>query len=218
MTLSTAESSGNAELPEKFRVLVVDDEEQVCAAVVTLLNSRGYDAVAAYTGASALELLQSEYFDVILCDVRMPVMSGLELLSKALDIHPGIPVLMLSGVSDVSTAREALHRGAMDYLAKPVELDELDRSVRAAARRRRSLTTAEHAASGNVELHGGPLDRSHVRIEDSRFRLWVIDQPDGQHVWAALETPTTLVEGSTLVGAYAYSPKDNAMHWEPARA
>jgi len=218
MTSPLRESSGNAEPPEEFRVLVVDDEESVCTSIAALLNSRGYDAVCALSGEVALQHLKAEYFDVMLCDVRMPGMSGLEVLTAALDIVPGIPVLMLSGASDVSTARDALHRGAMDFLVKPIELDELNRSVSAAARRRRSLAASENAELENVELQGGPLDKRRVRIEDSRFRLWVVEQPDGQHVWAAIETPSSLLEGSTLLGAYAYSAAANAMHWEPAAA
>ena len=218
MSSPSGKISGNEELPEAFRVLVVDDEESVCAAVVSLLNSRGYDAVGAHSDVSALEHLRDEYFDVLLCDVRMPGMGGLELLTEALRLHAGLPVLMLSGVSDVSTARDALRRGAMDYLVKPIELDELDRSVGAAARRRRSMVAPTNANMDNVELRGGPLDKRRVRIEDSRFRLWVVQQPDGQHVWAATEAPTSLVDGSTLKGAYAYSSTDHAMHWTPTDA
>lgn len=214
MASSAEEQPGRADSREAFRVLVVDDEASVCAAVVTLLISRGHDAVGACSGAEALTLLQAEYFDVLLCDVRMPDISGLDLLTKALDLHPGMPVLMLSGVSDVSTARDALHRGAMDYLTKPIELDELDRSVTAAARRRRTLAAPHPEDIKNVELRGGPLDKRRVRIEDSRFMLWVVMQADGQHVWAAIDPPTTLPEGSTLLGAYAYSATDNAMHWK----
>ena len=203
-------------MPEAFRVLVVDDERSVCDAVVTLLNARGHVSVGAESGEDALERLRREYFDVLLCDVRMPGMSGLDLLTKALDIVPGIPVIMLSGVSDMSTGRDALHRGAMEYLVKPVEFDELDRVVQAAARRRRALATPPVADTTNVELQGGPLDKRHVRIEDSRFRLWVIQRAGGQDLVAAIEAPKVLEAGRTLLGAYGYSSSENVMHWEPA--
>jgi DNA-binding NtrC family response regulator len=212
--MSSAEEGHRvAQPPKAFRVLMVDDEELVCHAVVALLKSRGHDAVGVRSGADALERLQREYFDVLLCDVRMPGMSGLELLTKALDMVPGIPVIMLSGASDLSTGRDALRRGAMDYLVKPVELDELDRVVQVAARRRRTLAAPPVVDTGNVELRGGPLDGRHVRIEDSRFRLWVIQKPGGQDVLAAIETPTALAVGRTLLGGYGYSSADNAMHW-----
>lgn len=215
--MSSAEAGlGNAEASGAFRVLVVDDEASVCDAVVTLLNSRGHHAVGADNGPDALALLQREYFDVLVCDVRMPGMSGLDLLTKALDIVPGLPVIMLSGVSDVSTGRDALHRGAMDYLIKPVELGELDRAVQAAARRRRALAAPPGTDTANVELRGGPLDKRHVRIEDSRFRLWVIQKISGQELVAAIEAPASIEKGSALLGAYGYSPSENVMNWEPA--
>ena len=213
---SSEEGHRVAEPPKAFRVLMVDDEESVCDAVVTLLNTRGHEAVGARSGIAALELLEREYFDVLLCDVRMPGMSGLDLLTKALELRPGLPVVMLSGVSDVSTARDALHRGAMEYLVKPVELDELDRVVTAAARRHRALEARPKAPTEDVELRGGPLDKRHVRIDDSRFRLWVVQKPEGQDVLVAIETPTALGPGSSLLGAYGYSSADNVMHWVPA--
>jgi DNA-binding response OmpR family regulator len=215
---SNEEGHANAESTGAFRVLVVDDEHEVCEAVVALLKSRGHDAVGADSGAAALDRLQREYFDVLLCDVRMPGMSGLDLVTKALDIVPGMPVIILSGASDVSTARDALHRGAMDYLVKPVELDELDRVVQAAARRRRTLATPPVVSTENVELRGGPLDQRRVRIDDSRFRLWVIQGPGGQQVLPAIEQPTALGAGRTILGAYGYSSADNVMHWVPAGA
>ena len=215
MASSAEEDQGEAGPPEAFRVLVVDDDASVCASVVTLLDARGHEAVGACSGAEAYARLQAEYFDVLLCDVIMPEMSGLELLTKALALYPGMPVLMLSGISDVATARDALHRGAMDYLTKPIELDELDRAVQAAARRRRTLAAPHTADTKNVELRGGPLDKRRVRIEDSRFMLWVVKRADGQHVWPAIDPPTTLADGSTLLGGYAYSATDNAMHWKP---
>ena len=198
------------------RLLIVDDDDAILDAAREALRKGEREIVVAHDAASALRALDRWRPDVVLCDVRMPDMSGLELLTKALDLHPGMPVLMLSGVSDVSTARNALHRGAMDYLTKPIELDELDRSVKAAARRRRTLAASHPADTENVELRGGPLDKRRVRIEDSRFMLWVVKQADGQHVWAAINPPTTLPEGSTLLGGYAYSATDNAMHWLPA--
>jgi DNA-binding response OmpR family regulator len=209
----------------KPRVLVVDDEDTVSSAIATLLMRRGCEAVTANSGTAALARMREEYFDVILCDVRMPGMTGLEFLSEALLLDRDLPVMMLSGSSDLATARDALARGAMDYLTKPIELTELDLAVRAATRHRRHeierqrverLTSGEVKPSETVELHGGPLAGRKVHLEDRRFRLWVVVQPDGERVWAAVERPPNLPEGTRVLGAYGFSRQAGAMTWTPA--
>ena len=202
-------------------MLVVDDVESVRSALARLLATKGHDAVTAESGAEALALLRAGYFDVMLCDVRMPGMSGLELLTEALLLDRDLPVLMLTGVNDMATARDALARGAMDYLRKPIELSELDHAVRAAAQRRRVIARSTPAAgmavvdAEHIELRGGPLAERWVPLAESRHRLWVVMQPDGQHVWAGVETPSGLPAGSVLTGFYSYSRDEGAMLWEP---
>jgi CheY-like chemotaxis protein len=220
MPTSSATPRDNAAIPSPFRVLIVDDLESVRDAIAGLLTTRGYEAVTAASGAAALARLKAEYFDVMVCDVKMPEMSGLELLSEALLLDRDLPVLMLTGVNDVTTARDALARGAMDYLKKPIELDELDHAVRAASHHRRNLAKRTPAAgmpavnAESVELRGGPLAERWVPIAESRYRLWVVMQPDGEHVWAAVDEPAGLPEGSVLTGFYSYSRESKAMHWE----
>ena len=118
------------------RVLVVDDEESIRSAIGKFLKSRGYDVAVANDGAGALSMLQDERFDALLCDVRMPGMSGTEVVPRAIEIRPEIAVLMLTAVNDAPTATESLARGAMDYLMKPVELDDLARAVERALKKR----------------------------------------------------------------------------------
>ncbi|MEP6617808.1 MAG: response regulator [bacterium] len=205
------------------RVLVIDDEEEVRTAIASLLRRRGCDAVAVESGTIALERLHEEYFDVLLCDVRMPGMSGLEFLSEALRLDRDLPVLMLSGLNDLSTARDALERGAMDYLTKPIELDELDRTVRAATRHRRheieklraQRERGETAAPvDSIELRGGPLAGRKVNLADRRLRLWVATQADGQHVYASIDTPPhDRGVDMRLLGFYGYSSRTQAMMW-----
>jgi putative two-component system response regulator len=116
--------------PAVRRVLVVDDEESIRNAIGKFLKARGYDVAVADNGADALETLQRERFDALLCDVRMPGMSGTEVVPRAL------AVLMLTAVNAAPTATEVLAQGAMDYLMKPVELDELAKAVERALRKR----------------------------------------------------------------------------------
>ncbi len=123
--------------PTKPRVLVVDDEETIRVALARFLRTRGFEAVTEDSGAAALARLTQEHFDIMLCDVRMPAMSGLEVLPHAFRLDGDLAVLMLTAVNEAATATEALAHGAMDYLVKPIELAELERAVDRAAHRRK---------------------------------------------------------------------------------
>ncbi|MGH7655363.1 MAG: HD domain-containing phosphohydrolase [Gemmatimonadaceae bacterium] len=118
------------------RVLVVDDEELIRTALGKFLKSRGYDVATAHDGASGLEKLQQERFDALLCDVRMPGMSGTDVIPKAIELRPDLAVVMLTAVNDAPTATESLARGAMDYLMKPVDLDDLAKAIERALKKR----------------------------------------------------------------------------------
>ncbi|MEP6732673.1 MAG: HD domain-containing phosphohydrolase [bacterium] len=131
---SAFRASGSAST--KPRILVVDDEETVREALSRFLRGRGFDTVCEESGAAALARLSHEHFDIMLCDVRMPNMSGLDVLPHAFRLDGDLAVLMLTAVNDAPTATDALTHGAMDYLVKPIELEELERAVERAAHRR----------------------------------------------------------------------------------
>ena len=124
---------GEERLP---RVLLVDDEEDVRVALTRFLTHRGYDVVAHDSGAAALALLSREHFDIMLCDILMPQMSGLDVVPHALRVDRDLAVVMLTAFNDASTATKALALGAMDYLVKPFELAELLRALERVAHRR----------------------------------------------------------------------------------
>jgi putative two-component system response regulator len=118
------------------RLLIVDDEEAIRIALERFLRNQGYDVTVAESAAAALALLEHTRFDVMLCDVRMPDLTGLELVPRALRADGDLAVLMLSAVNDAGTATVALAQGAMDYLIKPIEMPDLQRAVERAAHRR----------------------------------------------------------------------------------
>jgi response regulator RpfG family c-di-GMP phosphodiesterase len=118
------------------RVLLVDDEESIRTAIGKFLKARGYDVAVADNGRDALDLLEQERFDALLCDVRMPGMSGTEVVPRAMELRPELAVLMLTAVNDAPTATDVLANGAMDYLMKPVALDDLVKAVERALRKR----------------------------------------------------------------------------------
>jgi putative two-component system response regulator len=118
------------------RVLLVDDEATTRRAVAGFLRGRGYDVRECESGPAALALLQQERFVVLLCEVRMPEMSGLEVVPRALGVDPDLAALMLTAVNEAGAATTALTRGALDYLVKPIAFTDLHRAVERAIHRR----------------------------------------------------------------------------------
>lgn len=123
-------------LPAARNILVVDDEENIRLAMSKFLRSRGFEVSSVESGETAIERLQQVKFDAMLCDVRMPAMSGLEVVPRAIELQPDLAVLMLTAVNDAPAAADALASGAVDYLMKPVELPDLAHAIDRALRKR----------------------------------------------------------------------------------
>lgn len=105
--------------------LIVDDEQPVQYLLSKQLEQWGYVCAAVSSGQEALEKLGSRQFDLMLLDVRMPGMSGLEVLRQSRDDHPAMCVVMLSALMDVKVIAEAVALGADDYITKPCDQDDL---------------------------------------------------------------------------------------------
>ena len=121
---------------DRTTVLVVDDEEGIRQALTRLLSRLGYHVHAAANAAEALPLLAAHHPQAMLCDIRMPDTSGVELLPKVLAHDPDLAILMLTAIDEPRTAIECLKLGAYDYLIKPVDLEELELSLQHALRQR----------------------------------------------------------------------------------
>ena len=121
---------------EPTTVLVVDDEDGIRQALDRFLTRQGYRVTQAPEAAAALAAIESVHPQAMLCDIRMPNMSGVELLPKALAADTDLAVIMLTAIDEPRTAIGCLKLGAYDYLIKPVDLEELDVSLTNALRRR----------------------------------------------------------------------------------
>src|SRR6266576_546896 len=117
-------------------VLVVDDEDGIRQALDRFLTRLGYRVLQAASGAEALDRQAAEQPHVMLSDIRMPNMTGVELVPKALAADSDLAIIMLTAIDEPRTAIECLKLGAYDYLIKPVDLDELEVSLQTALRRR----------------------------------------------------------------------------------
>ena len=121
---------------EPTKILVVDDEDGIRQALDRFLTRLGYRVVQAANAAEALERQATETPEVMLSDIRMPNMTGVELVPKALAHDPDLAIIMLTAIDEPRTAIECLKLGAYDYLIKPVDLDELELSLQGALRQR----------------------------------------------------------------------------------
>ena len=118
-------------------ILVVDDDDIIRDTLCELL-SQDHACQTAATAEEALTRLKSQLFDVVLTDVSMPGLSGLELLNRMVQLYPDTPVIIISGMSDEEQAQSLIRQGAFDYLLKPFRLEVVEDSVRRAIAHRYS--------------------------------------------------------------------------------
>lgn len=155
--------------PRASRVLVVDDEDTIRLVLAKYLRTRGYDVATADSGDAALETLAGSHFDLMICDVRMPGLSGVELVPRALEADPDLGIMMLSAVNDAPTATEAMSLGALDYLTKPVELAHLHEAVERALHKRtllREQRRVERAIRDEVAAQTRELEQEKAHLRD----------------------------------------------------
>jgi two-component system NtrC family response regulator/two-component system response regulator HydG len=113
-------------MSSKGRIVVIDDEVNAAAALETLLREDGYEVARANDGRAGLQLLEKNEPDVVLTDLRMPGMDGLELLTRIKQIRPETMVILMTAYGTVKTAVKAMKLGAEDYLGKPIDVEELE--------------------------------------------------------------------------------------------
>ena len=116
-----------------IRILVVDDERIAVKNLEHILKKEGYSVVGTESGINALELLEEQHFDVVLTDLRMEKVDGLQILKKCLELHPDTEVIMITGYATLESALEAMKKGAFHYIAKPFKLELVRNVVREAA-------------------------------------------------------------------------------------
>ena len=111
------------------RILVVDDEPEAIELLQEFLVAKGYEVLTASSGEEAVQKVKEERPHLILLDVRMPKMNGLEALKRVREIDQEVGVIMVTAVNEEETGRQALQMGAFDYITKPLDLKYLERSL-----------------------------------------------------------------------------------------
>lgn len=111
-------------------ILIIDDEKAIRKTLSEILSYEGYKIEEASDGEEGLKKFKEKTFDVVLCDIKMPKLDGIEFLDKAREVNPDVPVIMISGHGTIETAVEAVKKGAYDYIAKPPDLNRLLITIR----------------------------------------------------------------------------------------
>ena len=189
-------------------VLIVDDEHTLARSAKAFLADHGYEAEVAGSGEQALELLKSLQPDVVFADVRLPGMSGLDLLKRIREFDPVLPVIMLTAYGSIAGAVEAVKLGAFDYVKKPVDLEELKLLADRARENRllkQELSYYRRRATTDVGFEGLVGESPAIRAVQERAR----------QIAALDETPPVLLTGETGTGKGVLA---RAIHASGARA
>lgn len=121
-------------------ILIIDDEKAIRKTLSEILSYEGYKIDEAGDGEEGLKRFKEKAYDVVLCDIKMPKMDGIEFLDKAGEANPDVPVIMISGHGTIETAVEAVKKGAYDYISKPPDLNRLLITIRNAMDRTNLVT------------------------------------------------------------------------------
>ncbi|MDC0719278.1 sigma-54-dependent transcriptional regulator [Nannocystis bainbridge] len=171
----------NFEEPKPTRILVVDDESSARSALSELLREEGYEVQSAADGYKALGRVDQWEPDVVITDVKMPGLTGLELITKLREIYPDVAVVVMTAFGSVEGAVEALHLGADDYLGKPVDLPQLliglQRVLRHRALQREARQLRSALASQRADMRAGVIGQSKVFRDLLGLARQVADSP-----------------------------------------
>lgn len=147
--------------PSATRVLIVDDDRDISSLLSALMNKEGLTSMMAHDGETALRMVPLARPDMMLVDVKMPGIDGMEVLKRVKETNPHLPVVLITAYAEVPASVAAMRAGAFDYLAKPFDHSEVIRVVRAAlaeGERRRRAHTEEIAADNCLRVLMGPSD------------------------------------------------------------
>ncbi|MDD5425766.1 MAG: response regulator [candidate division Zixibacteria bacterium] len=164
------------ETQEPFRIIVVDDEEIVLSLIRDTFEEEGYAIKTASNGEEALKLTFDETFDLLITDIRMPGMDGIELVRRVREKQPDIGVIFMTGYANLNSAKNAIKQGAFDYIMKPFEIAEIRKAVKDAIRIKKETEekSSDHQLSSlsdlNQMLHQAG-DHKSLTISFLRFAL-----------------------------------------------
>ena len=138
-------------MPQSTQILLIDDEKESCLALSTLLRQVGYAVASTHSGEAAFDLLQNQNFDLIISDLFLPGVSGIDILKKVKETSPRTCFILITGNASAETAVEAMKEGAFDYVTKPFNFEKLKLQVAKALEKSQLLAENQYLRQ---QLHG----------------------------------------------------------------
>ncbi len=157
-----------------FTILVVDDDAYILDFVSMLLKDHGYHVFASQNASAAINIMEENDINIILSDIKMPGMSGLELLERAHEINPDMPVVLMTAYAELDMAIDAAKKGAVDFITKPFKPEHLIRSVEKAAKHAGLLRLEKHykeMLEEDVRQRTAELSEAYTALKDLNDNL-----------------------------------------------
>jgi DNA-binding NtrC family response regulator len=150
------------------KILIIEDEDAIRRVLIKIINNENnsYEVEEAVDGSEGFEMIENSDYDLVLCDIKMPKMDGIEVLEKALSLKPEIPFIMISGHGDLETAVKAMRLGAFDYISKPPDLNRLLNSIRNALDKKKLVVEnnrLKKKVDKNYEMIGQSLETQKIK-------------------------------------------------------
>lgn len=150
------------------KILIIEDEDAIRRVLIKIINNENnsYEVEEAADGLEGFEMIENSDYDLVLCDIKMPKMDGIEVLEKALSLKPEIPFIMISGHGELETAVKAMRLGAFDYISKPPDLNRLLNAIRNALDKKKLVVENKRLkkkVDKNYEMIGESLETQKIK-------------------------------------------------------
>ncbi|MBI1911693.1 MAG: response regulator [Deltaproteobacteria bacterium] len=159
---------------DRIKIMLVDDDDSVREAVAEILSRRGWDVDAFDNAEKGVEALRNGFYDVVLADINMPGLSGMDFLQQAKENAPEVPFIIITGYPSIDLAVEAMKIGAVDFLAKPFKAEELEVTVRKAVSESKVANANRTAAGAKIRAIGNLPEIARRRLEDKIKELSIL--------------------------------------------
>lgn len=188
------------------KILVIDDDRDICLLLKRFLSKHNYDVAEVYAGKKALDMLHSFSPDLVMCDFRLEDMDGATLLIKIKEQLPDVPVIIMTGYSDIKTAVEVMKLGAYDYIGKPLFPDEILLTIKKALQKKETAVSGNGHHTGQPQSASSNSERSEQElVEEERHRQQQRLVVSGDYIFGDSDAFRKILKQIDLVAPTNYS-------------